>query len=119
MNTSTKNILLWLVILVVILLLFQVLNWGKGAATTVSFSDFMEMVGRGEVEKVTIRGQEIRVFKKGVPETQTGIRTYAPTYNELVKDLRDKNVKITAEEPHEGSLLVLFLQWAPILFLIG
>jgi cell division protease FtsH len=118
-NTSAKNILLWLVILVVILLLFQVLNWGKGAATTVGFSDFMEMVGRGEVEKVTIRGPEIRAFKKGVPETQPGIRTYAPTYNELVKDLRDKNVKITAEEPHEGSLLVLFLQWAPILFLIG
>ena len=28
-------------------------------------------------------------------------------------------MKITAEEPREGSLLVLFLQWAPILFLIG
>ncbi len=119
MNTSAKNILLWLVILVVILLLFQVLSWGKGAATTVGFSEFMEMVGRGEVEKVTIRGQEIRVFKKGVPETQPGIRTYAPAYNELVKDLRDKNVKISAEEPREGGLLVMFLQWAPILFLIG
>ncbi len=119
MNTSAKNILLWLVILVVILLLFQVLNWGKGAAATVPFSDFMEMVGRGEIDKVTIRGQEIRAQKKGVPETQPGIRTYAPAYNELVKDLRDKNVKINAEEPREGGLLVMFLQWAPILFLIG
>jgi len=118
-NTSAKNILLWLVILVVILLLFQVLNWGKGAAATVPFSDFMEMVGRGEIDKVTIRGQEIRAQKKGVPETQPGIRTYAPAYNELVKDLRDKNVKINAEEPREGGLLVMFLQWAPILFLIG
>ena len=119
MNASAKNILLWLVILVVILLLFQVLNWGKGAAATVPFSDFMEMVGRGEIDKVTIRGQEIRAQKKGVPETQPGIRTYAPAYNELVKDLRDKNVKINAEEPREGGLLVMFLQWAPILFLIG
>ncbi|HEX7578541.1 MAG TPA: ATP-dependent zinc metalloprotease FtsH, partial [Thermoanaerobaculia bacterium] len=30
-----------------------------------------------------------------------------------------KNVKISAEEPREGGLLVMFLQWAPILFLIG
>src|SRR5450756_323060 len=29
------------------------------------------------------------------------------------------NVKITAEEPGQGSFLVILLQWAPILFLIG
>ncbi|KAA0254667.1 MAG: ATP-dependent metallopeptidase FtsH/Yme1/Tma family protein [Acidobacteria bacterium] len=118
MNTTAKNVLLWMVILVVILLLFQVLNWGK-AAPPVGFTDFMEMVGRGEVDRVTIRGQEIRAWKKGVPETQPGIRTYAPSYDDLVPELRKANVKITAEEPREGSFLVMALQWAPILFLIG
>ena len=62
---------------------------------------------------------ELPIASGETAETQPGIRTYAPAYNELVKDLRDKNVKINAEEPREGGLLVMFLQWAPILFLIG
>ncbi|MFI5180536.1 MAG: ATP-dependent zinc metalloprotease FtsH [Thermoanaerobaculia bacterium] len=120
MNTTVKNILLWMVILVVILLLFKVVDYGKGATTTVGFSDFMEKVGKGEIDRVNIRGQEIRAFTKGTPEgREPNLRTYAPAYNDLVTDLRKANVKITAEEPREGSLLVILLQWAPILFLIG
>ena len=56
MNTTVKNILLWMVILVVILLLFKVVDYGKGATTTVGFSDFMEKIGKGEIDRVTIRG---------------------------------------------------------------
>ncbi len=120
MNTTVKNILLWMVILVVILLLFKVVDYGKGATTTVGFSDFMEKVSKGEIDRVNIRGQEIRAFTKGTPEgREPNLRTYAPAYNDLVSDLRKANVKITAEEPREGSLLVILLQWAPIIFLIG
>ncbi len=120
MNTTVKNVLLWMVILVVILLLFKVVDYGKGATTTVGFSDFMEKVSKGEIDRVNIRGQEIRAFTKGTPEgREPNLRTYAPAYNDLVSDLRKANVKITAEEPREGSLLVILLQWAPILFLIG
>jgi len=119
-NTTVKNVLLWMVILVVILLLFKVVDYGKGATTTVGFSDFMEKVGKGEIDRVNIRGQEIRAFTKGTPEgREPNLRTFAPAYNDLVSDLRKSNVKITAEEPREGSLLVILLQWAPILFLIG
>ena len=120
MNTTVKNVLLWMVILVVILLLFKVVDYGKGATTTIGFSDFMDKVSKGEIDRVNIRGQEIRAFTKGTPEgREPNLRTYAPAYNDLVSDLRKANVKITAEEPREGSLLVILLQWAPILFLIG
>ena len=120
MNTTVKNILLWMVILVVILLLFRVVDVGRTNTATVSFTEFMEMVKKGDVEKVTIRGQEIRGFKKGAVEgREPGVRTYAPVYNDLTSDLMKANVKITAEEPREGSFLVILLQWAPILFLIG
>jgi cell division protease FtsH len=119
-NTTVKNILLWMVILVVILLLFKVVDYGKGATTTLGFSDFLEKVQTGQIDRVTIRGPEIRAYAKGTPEGRDpNFRTYAPTYNELVSDLRRSNVKITAEEPREGSLLVIILQWAPILFLVG
>src|SRR5512143_1714519 len=109
-----------MVILVVILLLFKVVDYGKGTAASVPFSDFMEKVGKGEIDRVNIRGQEIRAFTKGTPEgREPNLRTYAPAYNDLIKDLRASGVKITAEEPREGSILVIALQWAPILFLVG
>ncbi len=120
MSTTVKNILLWLVILVVILLLFKVVDYGRGTTASVSFTDFLEMVNKGEVDRVLIRGPEIRGYKKGVPEgREPSFKTYAPAYDGLVDDLRKANVKITAEEPREGSLFVILLQWAPILFLIG
>ena len=119
-NTTVKNILLWMVILVVILLLFRVVDVGRTATSTVGFSEFLEMVKKGDLDRVTIRGQEIRGYKKGSPEgREPGVRTYAPAYNELTSDLMKANVKITAEEPGQGSFLVILLQWAPILFLIG
>ncbi|HEX7529026.1 MAG TPA: ATP-dependent zinc metalloprotease FtsH, partial [Thermoanaerobaculia bacterium] len=120
MNTTVKNILLWMVILVVILLLFRVVDVGRTTTSTVGFSEFLEMVKKGDLDRVTIRGQEIRGYKKGSPEgREPGVRTYAPAYNELTSDLMKANVKITAEEPGQGSFLVILLQWAPILFLIG
>jgi cell division protease FtsH len=119
-NTTVKNILLWMVILVVILLLFRVVDVGRSTTSTVGFSEFLEMVKKGDLDRVTIRGQEIRGYKKGSPEgREPGVRTYAPAYNELTSDLMKANVKITAEEPGQGSFLVILLQWAPILFLIG
>ena len=44
MNTTVKNILLWMVILVVILLLFRVVDVGRTTTSTVGFSEFLEMV---------------------------------------------------------------------------
>src|ERR1700690_1608435 len=109
-----------MVILVVILLLFRVVDVGRTSTSTVSFTEFMEMVKKGDLDRVTIRGQEIRGFKKGSPEgREPGVRTYAPVYNDLTSDLMKANVKIPAEEPGQGGFLVILLQWAPILFLIG
>src|SRR5664280_786847 len=69
-----------MVILVVILLLFRVVDVGRTSTSTVSFTEFMEMVKKGDLDRVTIRGQEIRGFKKGSPEgREPGVRTYAPT----------------------------------------
>ncbi len=119
MSTTVKNVLLWLVILVVILLLYKAVDYGR-TAPPLSFTEFMEMVSKGEIDRVVIRGGEVRGFKKGVPEgREPSYRTYAPPYDDLVNDLRKANVKITAEEPRDGGLFMILLQWAPILFLIG
>jgi cell division protease FtsH len=49
-----KNLALWVVILVVMLLLFTTLKQNEAAPDKLAFSDFMESVGRSEIESVTI-----------------------------------------------------------------
>ena len=108
-----------MVILVVILLLFKAVDYGR-TTPPLSFTEFMAMVTKGEIDRVVIRGGEIRGFKKGAAEgREPAYRTYAPPYDDLVPELRKANVAITAEEPRDGGILMMLLQWAPILFLIG
>ena len=64
MSTTVKNILLWLVILVVILLLFKAVDYGR-TAPPLSFTEFMEMVQKQEIDRVVIRGGEIVYAREG------------------------------------------------------
>ena len=47
-------------ILVVILLLLQVVNLGKGTTQSIGFSDFLDKVGKQEIERVEWRGETVQ-----------------------------------------------------------
>lgn len=120
MNNTVKNLVLWSVILVVILLLFKFVDVGKNQTSTVSLTEFLDKTARGEVASVMIRGSEVRGYPRGAAEgSEPTARAFTPAKYDIVPALQKNNVKISAEEPRDGSLLVLFLQAAPILFLIG
>ncbi|MBC8645528.1 MAG: ATP-dependent metallopeptidase FtsH/Yme1/Tma family protein, partial [Thermoanaerobaculia bacterium] len=59
MNATIKNLLLWMVILVLIILAWNVFKTGTTAVEEISFSQFLDQVSRGYVQKVKIRGEEI------------------------------------------------------------
>ena len=54
MNDLTKNMLLWLVIAVVLISLFNNFNPGKVPIKTIEYSTFKTDIRRGKVEKVEI-----------------------------------------------------------------
>ena len=58
-----------MVILVVILLLFKAVDYGR-TTPPLSFTDFMSMVTKGEIDRVVIRGGEIRGYKKGAADSR-------------------------------------------------
>src|SRR5437870_2147970 len=76
----------------------------------------MGSVDRGDVQEVLIQGHNIQgKYKNG-----ERFRTFAPTDPELVKSLREKNVKIAAKPEDESPwYMVLLLIWFPMLLLIG
>ena len=116
MSQSSKHIALWLVLALVFLVIFSVFSKQHGREPEIVFSDFMGSVDRGEVQEVVIQGHNIQgKYKNG-----ERFRTFAPNDPELVKSLREKNVKIAAKPEDESPwYMVLLLNWFPMLLLIG
>ena len=116
MSQSSKHIALWLVLALVFLVIFSVFSKQHGREPEIVFSDFMGSVDRGDVQEVVIQGHNIQgKYKNG-----ERFRTFAPNDPELVKSLRDKNVKIAAKPEDESPwYMVLLLNWFPMLLLIG
>jgi len=116
MTQVWRNIALWLVVLLMALLMFKFISNTQQRSPDVIFSDFLNEVDHGHVAKVTIQGSQIN------GETTNGehFRSYAPNDPDLVKNLRDKGVKIEAK-PAEGDpwWMVLIVQWFPMLLLVG
>jgi cell division protease FtsH len=115
-NQFSRNVALWLVLGLMFLLLFNLFNKQQTKEPEIIFSDFVAAAEKGDVTEVTIQGRNIR----GKYHNNERFKTFAPEDPDLVKLLRDKGVKIAAK-PEEGDpwYVVLFVQWFPMLLLIG
>ena len=116
MNQATKNLALWLVLGLMFLLLFNVFTRQQGREPEIMFSDFWSAVQRGDVQEVTIQGQHVH----GKYQSGERFRTFSPDDPELVKTLRDKDIRIAAK-PEDDSpwYFVLLVNWFPMLLLVG
>ena len=97
-----------------VIMLFQVFKQPERGSASLSYSEFLSMVERGNVAQVTIQGENL----SGI-STQGPFRTYAPRDPELIKLLRSKDVKITAKPEEDSNWVQVFLSWVPMLLLIG
>ena len=116
MNPFYKNMALWLVIALVMVLLFNLFNQPKVSRQKVLFSEFRLAVDRGEVRDVTIQGNNIYgKFSDGKE-----FKTYTLNDPELVKDLMAKRVTIDVRPDEQSSWwMQLIISWFPMLLLIG
>ena len=97
-------------------MIFSVFSKQYRSDPEIIFSEFMAAVERGDVREVVIQGHHIQgKYKNG-----DQFRTFEPDDPELVKSLRDKNVKIAAKPDDESPwYMVLLVNWLPMLLLIG
>ena len=117
MGNLTKNLVLWLVIAMVLMAVFNNFT-PKDSRTDVEldYSEFLHDVKQGGVEQVTIDGSAIH------GRTRSGQRfvTYSPGDPGLVNDLLEAGVIIKAQQKESTSLLMqIFISWFPLLLLIG
>ena len=116
-----RNIAIWAVVLVLVMVLVQMVGRSADPATTQrgpSYSDFLDRVERNEIESATIQGDTLFAV------TGSGERfevVLPPSDTETVGILRDADVNIRVEEPsEEGNIfLSMLFNWFPLLLLIG
>ena len=120
MNATIKNLLLWMVILVLIILAWNVFKTGATAVEEISFSRFLTQVSQGHIQKVTIRGDEIRgTYAPSSGKRDAVFKTYAPNYPKLVEDLQAKGVEIEATPIKESSLVSALVMYGPLILLVA
>ncbi len=121
MNPAVRTLILWIAIFVVVIVLWNTFQAGRANHHELSFTEFMEQVEQDRVAEVTIRGQEITgTFKPGGQYTEEDqFMVFAPDYPDLVSELRESGIVISAKEARENSLIQYVLGWAPFLLIIG
>jgi len=124
-SQNVRNALLFVVILVSVVLLWNWITTTRAGTQEIPFSEFLDRVEKGEIAEVLIRGEEIlaRATKAEPAKTLTAQRfdyvTYSPGYDDLVGTLRTKGVTIKAEQPSQGSIWTALISWLPFVVLIG
>jgi cell division protease FtsH len=117
LNTFYKNLSMWLVIGLTMILLFNIFNKPQGNTSSLTYSQFMASVESKSVNRININGDVISgTLKDGKP-----FKTVFPANDaELLPAIRQAGVDITVQENQkEGWLMTIFVSWFPMLLLIG
>jgi cell division protease FtsH len=108
--------LLWVIIAVVLMTVFN--NFGNRPATAarLAYSEFISQVNDGQVSRVVIEGRTVQ----GTLHNGEKFTTFTPDDDGLIGDLLRNGVEIDARAPEGQSLLMqIFISWFPMLLLIG
>ncbi|KAB0480948.1 ATP-dependent zinc metalloprotease FtsH [Vibrio sp. IB15] len=113
-----KNLILWLVIAVVLMSVFQSFGPGESNGRAVDYTTFVQEVGQGQIQDAQFNNSEITFTRRGGGAKYV---TYMPVYDQkLLDDLINQNVKVQGTPPEEQSLLgTIFISWFPMILLIG
>jgi cell division protease FtsH len=116
LNPFYKNLALWLVITLMMVMLYNLFSQQQMAETNISYTEFLDMVETERVAEVVIQGQELFV----TDINRNRFKIYSPQDNDLINTLRKKNVTISAKPPAENPwYMSVLVSWFPMLILIG
>ncbi len=112
-----KNLILWMIIAGVLLTVFQNISQ-EPREDTINYSEFIREVRSGRVQRVELAGINIT----GVRSDSTQFRSVMPLIgdDQLLNDLFENDVDVTANEPEQRSIWIdLLLSIFPILIIVA
>lgn len=114
-----KNLILWLVIAVVLMSVFQSFTPGSGKEQQVDYTQFVQDVRQGQIREVDVDRNGVI---NGIKRSGENFVTVIPGgYDrDLINDLVKQGVNASGELPEEQSfLMTIFVSWFPMILLIG
>ncbi len=119
MSDMAKNLILWVVIAVVLMSVFQGYSPSSSSASKMDYSAFLDDVRTGQVNTVEIKSDQRTI--EGTLRTGEKFTTIMPLFDrDLINDLDRKGITMKGQEAEEsGFLTQIFISWFPMLLLIG
>jgi cell division protease FtsH len=116
LNQFYKNLSLWLVISLMMILLFNIFNKPKPTQERLNYSDFITAVDAGKVKSVIISGNDLL----GKYTDGKEFRTYRPIDASITETLIEKKIEVSAKpEEEKFSWFSIFISWFPLILLVG
>ncbi|NJD39197.1 MAG: ATP-dependent metallopeptidase FtsH/Yme1/Tma family protein [Geobacter sp.] len=121
MNQFSKNLALWLIISLMMIMLFNMFQKPRVVEDRLSFSELMLMLDEEKIKSIVIQGNDLSgkyLDKDGKEKT---FRSYKPTFDaDLTQKLLEKKITIQAKPEEERfSWFSIFISWFPLLLLVG
>ncbi|QYJ76310.1 ATP-dependent zinc metalloprotease FtsH [Shewanella sp. FJAT-52076] len=119
MSDMAKNLILWVVIAVVLMSVFQGYSPSSSSSQKMEYSTFLEENKADQILAVEFKSDQRTI--EGQKRSGEKFTTIMPMYDQdLINDLVRKGVVIKGEEAQESSFLTqIFISWFPMLLLIG
>ncbi|MDO9262974.1 MAG: ATP-dependent metallopeptidase FtsH/Yme1/Tma family protein, partial [Desulfosalsimonadaceae bacterium] len=116
MNPFNKNLALWIVIVLMMIMLYNIFNQQHQSINEKSYSEFISMVEAGQIKHVDIQGDKLVV----TDSTNLPYNVYAPQDKDLISILRNKGVSINAKPEQQIPWFIsILVNWFPMVLLIG
>ena len=114
---NTKNIAFWIILFLLMVALFNVFSNSSRTSMgrEISYSEFLNRVGDGQVAAVRLDGE--RIFITG--PTGESYQTVQPRNTDVLPDLREAGVEIQAAPQEQSGFISALGLWLPFLLLIG
>jgi len=119
LSDMAKNLILWVVIAVVLMSVFQGYSPSSSSSQKMDYSTFLDNVRDGQVATVEVKSDQRTI--EGSKRTGEKFTTIMPLYDQdLINDLDRKGITMKGQEAEEsGFLTQIFISWFPMLLLIG
>ncbi|MFT4940436.1 MAG: cell division protease FtsH [Paraglaciecola sp.] len=119
MSDMAKNLILWLVIAVVLMSVFQSFSPGEATKAQLDYTRFLQEIKTGAITRATINSETNEIV--GTRRNGEAFVTYIPYLDvALMDELVNANVEVFGKPPESPSILQnIFISWFPMLLLIG
>jgi len=115
-----RNILLWVVIAMVLMTVFNMFQTAQPQANTLEYSQLLNQIEKGGIRSATIDPEQNRIYGELTAGQRFSVNGLEADYSALIGSMHENNIAVSIKEKEQaGFLKQLLISTFPFLLLIG